>query len=223
MDVRDVLRNLPHAKGVGEPWFESEKGYPWHSRVMCVLEPRKYVEYGSRFGSSIIAALEGAMSIEEIAWVTGESDASACGHHCDENIEAYLSKVGRQLNRRHVPTSRVLKSLPADSLIRLSFYNPDVACINCERAYGVWRRDLWQAELLASKVIVLSGCLSDEYPELPNMVAYYARKVGWPYCMIPSYSGLAVFDYRELPGQRPPIGAAFETAGLPVLYSNWEL
>jgi len=181
------------------------------------LQPRKYVEFGALLGYSLIAALEGAPSIEEIAWADAETYVPGSNRLCAENLESYLRTTKRSVKFRYLNSVEALQALPRRNPVRLAFSKPDVLYVDGDHRFEAALRDMRFAQELRAKVVLVDDCLSDGDPHLRHAVADFSREVGHPYWVIPSYAGTAIFDFTDaLGGTHPGVGESFKAAGLPV-------
>ncbi len=181
LDVREIVRQIPRKRGHGKLWFESEQGYPWRFRVLNVLQPRKYVEFGSLLGYSLIAALEGACSIAEIAWADAETYVPESNRLCAENVQAYLAGTRRSVPLQFLHGVEALLELPHQSPRRKAFEDADMLFVDGDHRYDAALRDMRLARSLGAKVILVDDCLSGGDPHLRHAVGEFSREVDRPY------------------------------------------
>jgi hypothetical protein len=96
-EVHALLRELPNKLGEGWDWFEAPTNYPLHAKILGALGPRRYVEFGTHLGYSLVSALAGAPSIREVAWADNESYIPDSNRLASENMGHLLRRMHHQL------------------------------------------------------------------------------------------------------------------------------
>ncbi|GDX40732.1 hypothetical protein LBMAG21_10240 [Armatimonadota bacterium] len=214
----EEMHRLPHRVGEGTDWFEAPNGYPWHANVLRVLQPSKYVEFGAHVGYSLLAAVYGADSLQEVAWADNESYVPESNRLAQENLTAYIQRTGRIVNFQYCGGVESLLEAEPESAFLAPFQNADVLFVDGEHRNEGSLRDMRLAKQLGAKVIMVDDATSNCDPDVIQSIRQFSQEEGCPFGIVPTYRGLAIFDFSILASEPSPVFTRLREAGVALIY-----
>jgi hypothetical protein len=218
--VHAVMRSLPHRIGEGTDWFEAPNGYPWHAQVLHLLQPKKYVEFGTHVGYSLIAALHGALSIEQVAWADNETYVPHSNQLALENLNAYLFESGRTVAINYCNGVEDLIAAEPESVFLAPYRDADVLFVDGDHGYEGALRDMRLAKCLGARIVLVDDATEDCCPGVIEAIRCFAQEEECTFGIVHTFRGLAIFDLSIPKFATSFIFSRLKETGIQIEYAN---